>query len=46
MQLAGVDVDHGNNISAVHGDDEAERLVAAFGATLDRMRAERLVAAA
>lgn len=46
MQIAGVDVDHGNNVSAAHGDEEAERLVEAFGATLERMRAERLIAAA
>ncbi len=46
MHLAGVDVDHGNNISAVHGDEESERLVEAFGGTLERMRAEQLLAAA
>ncbi len=46
MHIAGVDVDHGNNVSAVHGEAEAERLVQAFAATLDRMLAERLIEAA
>ena len=46
MLVHGVDVDHGNNISALHGDGEAERIRAAFSATLEMMLADGLLAAA
>lgn len=46
MLLHGVDVDHGNNASALHGDEELERLCAAFAATLDMMVEDGLLAAA
>ncbi len=46
MLVHGVDVDHGNNISALHGDGEAERIRAAFTAALEMMLADGLLAAA
>ena len=43
MLVHGVDVDFGNNVSAVHGDAEAAALEHAFAATLDMMREDGLV---
>lgn len=44
MLVNGVDVDFGNNISAVHGDVEADAMRAAFAASLDMMLADNLIA--
>lgn len=43
MLLNGVDIDHGNNISAAHGEEEAARLRDAFAASLEMMRADGLL---
>jgi len=43
MWLSGVDVDFGNNVSAVHGEADAAALVHAFGATLDLLREDGLI---
>jgi glutamate-1-semialdehyde 2,1-aminomutase len=45
MFVHGVDVDFGNNVSAVHGEAEVEQTVAAFAAAIDMLIESRLLAA-
>lgn len=44
MLIGGVDVDHGNNVSAAHGDAEAEALERAFAGALDLLGEDGLLA--